>query len=147
MGRSQTFQWFCGFKAGRTLTDDDECSGRPVSNSTPEIIERVCQIIRKDRRGTIDEVTMLVGISHGTCHKILTEDLKMRRVASRVRAQTPECRPKTATACTSEKMPLTTPAFFGMSLRVKKPGFTPTTRKPKFNPVNGKVRGHLDRRR
>ena len=25
---------------------------------------------------------MLVGISHGTCHKILTEDLKMRRVAS-----------------------------------------------------------------
>ena len=26
---------------------------------------------------------MLVGISHGTCHKILTEDLKMRRVASK----------------------------------------------------------------
>jgi len=27
MGRSQTFQWFSQFKAGRTLTDDDECSG------------------------------------------------------------------------------------------------------------------------
>ena len=26
---------------------------------------------------------MLVGISHGTCHKILTEDLKMRSVASK----------------------------------------------------------------
>ena len=26
---------------------------------------------------------MLVGIIHGTCHKILTEDLKMRRVASK----------------------------------------------------------------
>ena len=26
---------------------------------------------------------MPVGISHGTCHKILTEDLKMRRVASK----------------------------------------------------------------
>ena len=34
-----------------------------------------------------------------------------------------------------------------MSLRVTKPGFTPTTRTPKLNPVNGKVRGHLDRRR
>ena len=44
--------------------------------------ERVRQIIREDRRRTIGEVSMLVGISHGTCHKILTEDLKMRRVAS-----------------------------------------------------------------
>ena len=42
---------------------------------------------------------------------------------------------------------LTTPAFFLMSLRVTKPGFTPTTQKPKLNPVNGKVRGHLNRRR
>ena len=49
-----------------------------------KIIERVRQIIREDRRrSTIDEVSTLVGISHGTCHKILTEDLKMRRVVSK----------------------------------------------------------------
>ena len=47
------------------------------------MIERVRHIIREDRRRTIDEVSMLVGISHGTCHKILTEDLKMRYVASK----------------------------------------------------------------
>jgi len=82
MGHSQTFQWFSWFKAGRTLTDDDERSGQPVSSSMPEMIERVCQIILEDRHRTIDEVSMLVGISHGTCHKILTEDLKMQRVAS-----------------------------------------------------------------
>ena len=52
---------FPGFKAGRTSTDDDERSGRPVSSSTPEMIERVRQIIREDRRRTIDEVSMLVG--------------------------------------------------------------------------------------
>jgi len=34
----------------------------------------------RDHRRTIHEVSMLVGICHGTCHKILTEDLKMRRV-------------------------------------------------------------------
>jgi len=83
MGRYQTFQWFSRFKAGRTSIDDDERSGRPVSSSTPEMIERVCQIIREDHRRTIDKVSMLVGISHGTCHKILTEDLKMRHVASK----------------------------------------------------------------
>ena len=75
MGRSQTFQWFSRFKAGRTSTDDDERSGRPVSSSTPEMIEWVRQIIRDDRHRTIDEVSMLVGISHGTCQKIFTEDL------------------------------------------------------------------------
>jgi len=47
------------------------------------MIERVPQIIREDRRHTIDEVSMLVGISHRTCHKILIEDLKMRRVVSK----------------------------------------------------------------
>ena len=69
MVRSQTFQWFSRFKAGRTSTGDDERSGRPVPSSTPEIIERVRQIIGKDHRRTIDEVSMLTGISHGTCHK------------------------------------------------------------------------------
>ena len=38
-GRSQTFQWFSRFNAGRISTDDDERSGRPVSSSTPEMIE------------------------------------------------------------------------------------------------------------
>ena len=51
-----------------------------MSSSTPEMIERERQIIREDRRRTIYEASMLVGISHGTCHKILTEDLKMPRL-------------------------------------------------------------------
>jgi len=107
MGRSQTFQWFYRFKAGRTSIDNDERSGRPVSSSTPEMIERVRQIILEVRRRTIDEVSRLVGIIHGTCHKILTVDLKMQHVTSKFvprllsidqkRSQTPECRPKTAT--------------------------------------------------
>ena len=85
------FSSFSWFKAGRTSTDDDEHSGRPVSSSTPEMIERVLQIIHEDHRRTIDEVSMLVGISHGTCHKILTEDLKIGTFRIKVRAQTPEC--------------------------------------------------------
>ena len=58
-------------------------SVRPVSSSTPEMIEKVRQIIHEDRRRTFDEVSMLVEVSHGTCYKILTEDLKMWRVASK----------------------------------------------------------------
>ena len=40
IGRSETFQWFSRFKAGRTSIDDDEQSSRPVSSSTPEMVER-----------------------------------------------------------------------------------------------------------
>ena len=42
MGRSQTFQWFSRFKAGRTSTDDDERSGRPVSSSEGKCSQRIC---------------------------------------------------------------------------------------------------------
>ena len=118
MGRSQTFQWFSRFKAGRTSIDDDERSGRPVYGSTPEVIDRVRQIIREDRRRTIDEVSMLVGISHGTCHKILTENLKMRRVASkfmpRLQSVDQNQQRLEVFAWTSKKMLLTTPALFRM---------------------------------
>ena len=69
MCRSQTFQWFSRFKAGRTSTDDDECSVRRLSRSMSEMIVRVRQIIHEDRRRTIDEDSMLVGTSHETCHK------------------------------------------------------------------------------
>jgi len=68
MGHSQTFQWFSQFKAGRTLIDNDERSGRPVFSSTPEMIERVCQIIREDHSRTIHEVSVLVGTIDGTRH-------------------------------------------------------------------------------
>ena len=137
------FSGFSRFKAGRTSTDDDERSGRPVSSSTPEMIQRMRQIIREDRRRNIYEVSMLVGISHGTCHKILTEDLKMDMSHQ---SSCPDSWVSTKNsndltfAWTSKKMPLMTLAFFRMSLQVMKHGFTPTTRKPKLNPVNGKVR-------
>jgi len=114
MGRSQTFQWFSWFQAGRTSIDDER-SGRPVSSSTPEMIERVRQIIREDCRRTIDEVSMLVGISHGTCHKILTERLKMRRVASKFVPRilsVDQKQQQLDVAWTSKEMLLTTPVFF-----------------------------------
>ena len=80
------------------------------------MIERVRQIICEDRRhSTIDEVSMLVGISHGTCDKILTEDLKMRHVALKFVPRLPSVDQKQQRLDVSldlKKMPLTTPVFF-----------------------------------
>jgi len=47
------------------------------------MIEIVQHIIHEDRCRTNDEVSMLVGTINGTCHKILTEDLKMQCITSK----------------------------------------------------------------
>ena len=44
---------------------------------------RVREIIRADRRLTIREVAEEVNIAFGTCQKILTEDMRMRRVTAK----------------------------------------------------------------
>ena len=81
---------------------------------------------------------------------MLTEDLNMRRVPSkfvpRLRS-VDQKQQRLEVFLDLKENAANDPDFFRMSLRVTKPGFTPTTRKPKLNPVNGKVRGHLDRRR
>jgi len=46
-------------------------------------VERVREIIRADRHLIIREVAEDVGIAFGTCQKILTEDLQMRRVSAK----------------------------------------------------------------
>jgi hypothetical protein len=46
MGRFQTFQWVSRFKADRISIDDGRRSVRLVSSWTPEMIERMRQIIR-----------------------------------------------------------------------------------------------------
>ena len=61
------------------------------------MIEKVRQIIREDRRRTIDEVSMLVGIRHGTCHKNFNRRFEDATCRIKVHAQNPECRPKTTT--------------------------------------------------
>ena len=56
MSQSKTFLWYKRFKDGRTSVDDDECSGRPSTSTTPENIANVREAILADRRQTIHDV-------------------------------------------------------------------------------------------
>jgi len=148
MGRSQTFQWFSRFKAGRTAIDDDERSDRPVSSSTPEMIERVHQIIHEDRRHTNDEVSMLVGISHETCHKILTEDLKTRRVASKFVPSLLSVDQQRLDLCLDLKENASNnPSFLSNVITGDETWVYAYDPETKTQSSQGKVLGHLDRRR
>jgi len=81
--RSKTFEWYSHFKSGRRSFEDDPRPGRPSTYHTKEAVAHVREIIRADRRLTIREVAEEVGIAFSTCQKILTEDLRMRRVTAK----------------------------------------------------------------
>ena len=80
---TQCYKWYQRFKSGRTSIEDDPKSGRPSSSTGDDHIEKVHSVIREDRRLTIREVSEEVGICKSSCHTILTEKLKMHRVAAK----------------------------------------------------------------
>jgi hypothetical protein len=71
------------FKEGQDSVDDNLWSGRPMTSKTDDCVERVRELIGANRRLTIRELSVEVGVSYETCQAILTQDLNMRRVAAK----------------------------------------------------------------
>jgi hypothetical protein len=69
------FEWFKRFKDGRESVEDDKHSGRPSTRTTPEMIARVREVILEDKRQTIHDVCNRVGLSYGSCQRILADEL------------------------------------------------------------------------
>jgi hypothetical protein len=67
---------------------DDEHTGRPRTFRTELKIQEVATLVRANRSQTVDEMAAAAaaaaGISHGTCHKILSADLNMLVLPSTV---------------------------------------------------------------
>jgi histone-lysine N-methyltransferase SETMAR len=81
--QSKTFLWYKRFKDGRTSDDDDDCSGRPSTRTTPENIAEVREATFADRGQTIHDVCEIAGLLYGTVQRILADNLKMRRISAR----------------------------------------------------------------
>jgi transposase len=83
VGATQIKEWFNCFKDGRTLAESDQRSGRPSASRNANVIENVRFLILEDCRSTIREIADEVGISTGSAHSIVTEDLHMCRVVAK----------------------------------------------------------------
>ncbi|XP_064077698.1 protein GVQW3-like [Macrobrachium nipponense] len=83
MGITQIKEWYNRFEDGQTSVESKPRSGRPSSSRNEEFVENVRRIVEDDRRITINEITEEVGISTGSVHTILMEDLAMRRVSAK----------------------------------------------------------------
>ncbi|CAF4048827.1 unnamed protein product [Rotaria sordida] len=76
-------RWAQWFREGRKEIEDEERSGRPVTESTPENIEELRSIISDDPHATIAELQEYTDLSYGTVHRILSDHLELRKITAR----------------------------------------------------------------
>jgi hypothetical protein len=65
------YKWYWQSKAGWESLEDEECEGIPVTERSDNTVAHARNIICKDCQITADAVAEKVGMSHGTCHRIL----------------------------------------------------------------------------
>ena len=81
--RATFFRWHKRFKKGRLSVEDDERSGRPSTSTDDPHIDEINTLVQANRCLTVRELAEECGISVGSCHHILTEELKMHRDAAK----------------------------------------------------------------
>jgi hypothetical protein len=82
MGITQIKEWYNRFKDNRTSVEIDARSNKLSTNRNDELTDQVRTLVMQDRRVTVRELVEEVGISTGSVHFILTDDLAMRERGS-----------------------------------------------------------------
>ncbi|UYV68186.1 hypothetical protein LAZ67_5003296 [Cordylochernes scorpioides] len=84
ISRSQSGKWHKAFKEGREEVADEPRSGRPTTARTDEDVDRVLEVLRTDRRLSIQKIADTLHMSTFVVHGIVTEDLQMRKVCAKI---------------------------------------------------------------
>ena len=53
VSRTCVYEWFKRFREGKETTEHESRSGRPSTKRTPEMIDKVRQMLAQDRRLTL----------------------------------------------------------------------------------------------
>ena len=75
MGTTQIKEWYNRFKDGRTSVESEARSGRPSTSRNEIVVDQVSTLLMQDHQITIREIADKAGVSIGSIHSIVTEDL------------------------------------------------------------------------
>ncbi|KYN30359.1 hypothetical protein ALC56_15335 [Trachymyrmex septentrionalis] len=75
--------WVAEFKRGRTNCEDEHRSDRPSEVAIPEMVKKIYKMVLGDRRLKVRELADMVNISKSAVHRILAENLEMRKLCAR----------------------------------------------------------------
>ena len=75
-------KWFSEFCCGRTSTSDAERSGRPKEVTTPEVVQKIYEIMNNHCM-KLREVADIVNISYECVYNIIHEELHMKKLSAR----------------------------------------------------------------
>ena len=82
MKRTALHKWYSRYKNGYKSVMDEQRSGRPTS-ITSQKVQEIKELLDKDRRIMVREVSQRVDCSVGTVHTIIHETLNRRRLCAR----------------------------------------------------------------
>ena len=67
------------FSEDRTIVEDEQRSGRPSTTRTSDNTARVRELVRSDRRLTVNMIADEVNVNREALRRILTEELEIGR--------------------------------------------------------------------
>ena len=76
-------RWAATFQHGRVASADMRRTGRPRTVCTDVARAVIAQCLEDDSRWSLQELQVHIGIDQATVHKILREDLHMRKIAAK----------------------------------------------------------------
>ncbi|XP_026333857.1 protein GVQW3-like [Hyposmocoma kahamanoa] len=84
LSESSVRKWHKMFRDGREEVTDEARSGRPSTSRTDENVDRVRQLLNEDRRQGVRLIAQTLNIAKSTVHRIVTEELHMRKVCAKL---------------------------------------------------------------
>ena len=77
------YKWIERFPDGREAVEDDEGRERPTTSKNNEKIDFIRNLVKEDGRLTVYQIAETVGISVGSAHSILHDDLYLSKLSAR----------------------------------------------------------------
>ena len=84
LSKAQVFRWHSEFRNGRESVEDLERAGRPTTVTSDETVTKVRNLLNSDRRLSLRLMAAELDMNHTTVHKIVTEQLGMRKICAKL---------------------------------------------------------------